>query len=128
MAEKTWRKRKLGDRMLSPDIDDGLRIRPDVVGGVAQTAAISHIDIAHARAISESLARDGRRPPVIVDNTMLGPVFSTPLVHGADIVVTSLTKYVGGLRPDWRWRKRRQGKQNADDLIADLSAALAQVS
>ena len=27
---------------------------------------------------------------------MLGPVFSTPLAHGADIVVTSLTKYVGG--------------------------------
>jgi methionine-gamma-lyase len=27
---------------------------------------------------------------------MLGPIFSVPLEHGADIVVTSLTKYVGG--------------------------------
>jgi len=54
------------------------------------------VDIAEARRISESLAVDGRRPPVIVDNTMLGPVFSTPLAHGADIAVTSLTKYVGG--------------------------------
>jgi methionine-gamma-lyase len=33
---------------------------------------------------------------VIVDNTMLGPVFSSPILHGADLVVTSLTKYVGG--------------------------------
>lgn len=56
----------------------------------------SLVDIAEARKISESLARDGKRPPVIVDNTMLGPVFSSPLLMGGDIVVTSLTKYVGG--------------------------------
>jgi methionine-gamma-lyase len=54
------------------------------------------VDIAEARKVSEALALNGCRPPVIVDNTMLGPVFSTPLRHGADIVVTSLTKYVGG--------------------------------
>jgi methionine-gamma-lyase len=54
------------------------------------------VDIAEARRISETFAVDGKRPPVIVDNTMLGPVFSTPLAHGADITVTSLTKYVGG--------------------------------
>jgi methionine-gamma-lyase len=54
------------------------------------------VDIALAREISESLAADGKRPPVIVDNTLLGPVFSSPTRHGADIVVTSLTKYVGG--------------------------------
>ena len=33
---------------------------------------------------------------MIVDNTMLGPIFCTPLAHGADLTVTSLTKYVGG--------------------------------
>jgi methionine-gamma-lyase len=54
------------------------------------------VDIAAARRISERLKRNGRRPPVIVDNTMLGPVFCSPIRHGADIVVTSLTKYVGG--------------------------------
>jgi methionine-gamma-lyase len=42
------------------------------------------------------LTHEGHRPPVIVDNTMLGPIFSTPLAHGADIVTMSLTKYVGG--------------------------------
>jgi methionine-gamma-lyase len=55
------------------------------------------VDIAQARRISESMATPERkRPPVIVDNTMLGPLYCTPLAHGADLVVTSLTKYVGG--------------------------------
>lgn len=54
------------------------------------------VDIAAARRVSESLKQGDFRPPVIVDNTMLGPIYSTPLAHGADIVVTSLTKYVGG--------------------------------
>jgi methionine-gamma-lyase len=54
------------------------------------------VDIAAARRASETLLADGARPPVIVDNTLLGPIYSTPLRHGADIVITSLTKYVGG--------------------------------
>jgi methionine-gamma-lyase len=33
---------------------------------------------------------------VIVDNTFLGPLWQAPLKLGADICVTSLTKYVGG--------------------------------
>ncbi len=55
------------------------------------------VDIARARQLAESLAgADGKRPVVIVDNTMFGPLHQTPLAHGADLVVTSLTKYVGG--------------------------------
>ena len=34
--------------------------------------------------------------PVIVDNTVASPVLFKPIVHGADIVVHSLTKFVGG--------------------------------
>lgn len=36
------------------------------------------------------------RPPVVIDNTFLGPLWHHPLKHGADIVVYSLTKYAGG--------------------------------
>jgi methionine-gamma-lyase len=56
------------------------------------------VDIAEARRLSEAMAdpASGKRPPVIVDNTMLGPIYCKPLDHGADLVVTSLTKYVGG--------------------------------
>ena len=38
----------------------------------------------------------GGRPPVAVDNTYLGPLFQRPLQHGVDLVMYSLTKYVGG--------------------------------
>jgi methionine-gamma-lyase len=44
-------------------------------------------------------ARDaafGPECPIAIDNTFLGPLWSRPLTHGADIVVYSLTKYVGG--------------------------------
>lgn len=54
------------------------------------------VDIALARQISEGLASTAGRPPVIVDNTFLGPIWQKPLGSGADLCVTSLTKYVGG--------------------------------
>ncbi|MGH6786716.1 MAG: cystathionine gamma-synthase family protein [Novosphingobium sp.] len=44
-------------------------------------------------------ARDavlGADCPIAIDNTFLGPLWSRPLDHGSDIVVYSLTKYVGG--------------------------------
>jgi O-acetylhomoserine (thiol)-lyase len=49
------------------------------------------IDIA---AIAEVARRHGL--PLIVDNTMATPYLIRPLEHGADIVVHSLTKFMGG--------------------------------
>ena len=55
------------------------------------------VDIALARRIAEDIAaRQGERPIVVCDNTLLGPLYQHPLRHGADISVYSLTKYVGG--------------------------------
>jgi methionine-gamma-lyase len=55
------------------------------------------VDLAACAAIADELAKtQGHRPPVVVDNTMLGPMFQTPLKCGADISLCSLTKYVGG--------------------------------
>ncbi len=58
----------------------------------------SLVDLALMREISEQIGarQNGGRPPVAVDNTFLGPVFQQPLNHGADLVMYSLTKYVGG--------------------------------
>ncbi len=36
------------------------------------------------------------RPPILIDNTFLGPIWQHPLKHGADLVLYSLTKYAGG--------------------------------
>ncbi|CAN7551458.1 O-acetylhomoserine aminocarboxypropyltransferase [Rhizobium sp. LjRoot30] len=49
------------------------------------------VDIA---AIAEVARRHGI--PLIVDNTMASPYLIRPLEHGADIVVHSLTKFMGG--------------------------------
>jgi methionine-gamma-lyase len=49
-----------------------------------------------ARIAGEIEARQGHRPVIVCDNTLLGPVFQRPLALGADISVYSLTKYVGG--------------------------------
>ncbi|KFX22643.1 O-acetylhomoserine aminocarboxypropyltransferase [Pectobacterium atrosepticum] len=49
------------------------------------------VDIAK---IAEIAHRHG--VPVIVDNTVATPVLCRPFEHGADIVVHSLTKYIGG--------------------------------
>jgi methionine-gamma-lyase len=48
------------------------------------------------RAAEEIAARQGTRPLIVCDNTLLGPLFQKPLEHGADLVVYSLTKYIGG--------------------------------
>ncbi|OEE73982.1 O-acetylhomoserine aminocarboxypropyltransferase [Enterovibrio norvegicus FF-162] len=52
-------------------------------GNIVDLAKIA--ELAHAQGV-----------PVIVDNTVATPVLCKPIEHGADIVVHSLTKYVGG--------------------------------
>ncbi len=58
----------------------------------------SLVDLKLMREISEQIGarQQGGRPPVAVDNTFLGPVFQRPLNMGVDLVMYSLTKYVGG--------------------------------
>jgi methionine-gamma-lyase len=57
----------------------------------------SLVDLKLLREVSEKIgAAQGSRPLIAVDNTFLGPVFQRPLAHGSDIVMYSLTKYVGG--------------------------------
>jgi cystathionine gamma-synthase/methionine-gamma-lyase len=54
-------------------------------------------DIALIAAVADEIgAQCGHRPPVVVDNTFLGPFQQNPLAHGADLCMTSLTKYAGG--------------------------------
>ncbi|KXU39065.1 O-acetylhomoserine aminocarboxypropyltransferase [Ventosimonas gracilis] len=53
------------------------------LGNVCDIAALA--DVAHAAGV-----------PLIVDNTVPSPFLLRPIEHGADIVVHSLTKYLGG--------------------------------
>jgi O-acetylhomoserine (thiol)-lyase len=52
-------------------------------GGVADIAAIA--EVAHASGV-----------PLIVDNTFATPYLCRPIEHGADVVIHSATKFIGG--------------------------------
>jgi len=54
------------------------------------------VDIRACADLARELTSEDRQVLLAVDNTFLGPVFQHPLKHGADLVVYSLTKYVGG--------------------------------
>ena len=55
------------------------------------------IDFAHIATVADEVAaQQGHRPLIVCDNTLLGPIFQSPLAHGVDVVLYSLTKYVGG--------------------------------
>jgi methionine-gamma-lyase len=59
------------------------------------TAAI--VDLALMVRIADEVgAQQGHRPLVVVDNTLLGPFAQRPIPLGADLCMTSLTKYCGG--------------------------------
>jgi len=54
------------------------------------------VDVQAMRAATDAAFTEGARPPIAIDNTFLGPLWSKPLAHGADITLYSLTKYAGG--------------------------------
>jgi len=54
------------------------------------------VDIRACADLAATCRREGRPVPVMVDNTFLGPLWQQPLRHGADLVVYSATKFIGG--------------------------------
>lgn len=54
------------------------------------------VDIGECAALARELGREDRPVRVVVDNTFLGPLWQHPLKVGADLVLYSLTKFVGG--------------------------------
>ncbi len=73
---------------IESQIDD--RTRAVFIESLANPGG-TFVDIA---AIAEVAHRHGL--PLIVDNTMASPYLVRPIEHGADIVVHSLTKFIGG--------------------------------
>ncbi len=55
------------------------------------------VDVQAVARVRDALCGAGADgPPIVIDNTFLGPLWHHPLKHGADVVVYSLTKYAGG--------------------------------
>ena len=53
-------------------------------------------DIEMCSDLAKQFSRPERRTLVAVDNTYMGPVWSQPIEFGADLVIYSATKYLGG--------------------------------
>ncbi len=54
------------------------------------------IDIQMCKHIANHFSTDSKQVVIGVDNTYMGPIWSHPLEHGADLVIYSATKYIGG--------------------------------
>jgi O-acetylhomoserine (thiol)-lyase len=69
-------------------------IRPETRALYTETIGNPRLDVADIAALA-SIAHDAG-VPLVVDNTMASPYLCRPFEHGADIVVHSATKYLGG--------------------------------
>ncbi len=54
------------------------------------------VDVEAVHAARAAVLGGEALPPIVIDNTFLGPLWAQPLQQGADITIYSLTKYVGG--------------------------------
>ena len=92
---------------LARDGEDGMKAALGELGDDAKRVALIFVetpanptndivDIAAAAALTREPMADGRKRRVVVDNTFLGPLWQQPLRHGADVVVYSATKFLGG--------------------------------
>ncbi|MCV7383574.1 bifunctional o-acetylhomoserine/o-acetylserine sulfhydrylase [Mycolicibacter longobardus] len=69
-------------------------VRPNTKAFFAETISNPKIDVLDIPGVSAVAHEHG--VPLIVDNTVATPYLIQPLAHGADIVVHSATKYLGG--------------------------------
>jgi len=69
-------------------------IRPETKAFYAETLGNPNSDVIDIEAISAIAHKHGI--PLIVDNTFATPYLLRPIEHGADIVVHSATKFIGG--------------------------------
>ncbi len=69
-------------------------VRPNTKAFYAESIGNPKNDVLDIAAVSELAHANG--VPLIVDNTVASPYLINPLAHGADIVVHSATKFLGG--------------------------------
>jgi O-acetylhomoserine (thiol)-lyase len=69
-------------------------LRPNTKAVYVETIGNPQLDVADLEPIG-AIAR-GHGVPLVVDNTLASPYLCRPFGHGADIVIHSVTKYLGG--------------------------------
>ena len=81
---------------VEPDDPENFRraLQPNTKAVFAETIANPRLNVLDIAAVG-AIARE-HGVPLVVDNTLASPYLCRPLEHGADIVVHSATKYLGG--------------------------------
>jgi O-acetylhomoserine (thiol)-lyase len=69
-------------------------VRPNTKAFYAETIGNPRVDVLDVAAVAQAAHDAGL--PLIVDNTLATPYLLRPIEHGADIVVHSATKFIGG--------------------------------
>lgn len=92
----TLREQGLSTTFVDPSVPENFEkaIQPNTKLLYAETLGNPNSDVIDIEAIAEIAHKHGI--PLIVDNTFATPYFLRPIEHGADIVVHSATKFIGG--------------------------------
>jgi O-acetylhomoserine (thiol)-lyase len=92
----TFRKFGIGTTFVDPDEPDNFKraITPKTKVLYAETAGNPRINILDIEAVA-AIAKDAGIP-LVIDNTFASPYLCQPFKWGADIIVHSATKYIGG--------------------------------
>ena len=92
----TFAKFGIGCTFVEPDDPDNFRraLRPDTRALFAETIANPRLNVLDIEPVA-AIARE-HGVPLVLDNTLASPYLCRPIRHGADIVVHSATKYLGG--------------------------------
>lgn len=122
LEEQKWAGREVRTVFLNTHDLEGLERRigdADVAGVFVETVTNPLIEIPDLPAIASLCERAGK--PLLVDNTMAGPLNATPLDLGATVVIHSTSKYLSGsnthgggvaLTNDPDWADRLEAARN----------------
>jgi len=78
------------------ELDEPIRAAKNLAVVLIETPANPTIVMTNIRKAADAAAARDPKPVVMVDNTLLGPIFQHPLMRGADLCLYSATKYLSG--------------------------------
>ena len=92
----TFERFGIGCSFVEPDDPENFRraLQPNTKAIFAETIANPRLNVLDIEAVAAVAHSHGI--PLVVDNTLASPYLCRPIAHGADIVVHSATKYLGG--------------------------------
>jgi O-acetylhomoserine (thiol)-lyase len=92
----SFRRLGIDTKFVEPDDPENFRkaITPKTRAVYAETLANPRMNILDIEAVAKIAHEAG--VPLVIDNTMASPYLCRPIEHGADIVVHSATKFLGG--------------------------------